>query len=247
MRCTGAPHTGHGWPKRPCTAISGRNAVTFAGNAPPASSRSRAVHSPEHVARRRRTAASTSSSSSLLRQRERRQLRAMQDLVGVRVADAAEQMRIGQRALERVILAAQARRERRRGSRSSRRGRRDRTRRARARPCTTCSDARLRVPASVSASVPLSNSRSASVILAGALPPLRQPLQPPGDHEVDDEEVVVVEAEHDALAEARDRRAPCLPEQRIERRHRRAQDERTLQRRRCAAGCRRRARSSASR
>ena len=27
-----APHTGHGWPKRPCTAISGRNAVTFAGN-----------------------------------------------------------------------------------------------------------------------------------------------------------------------------------------------------------------------
>ena len=29
----------------------------------------------------------------------------MQDFIGIRVADSAEQMRIGQRALERVILA----------------------------------------------------------------------------------------------------------------------------------------------
>ena len=33
----------------------------------------------------------------------------MQDLVGVGVADAAEEMRIGERALERVVLAARAR------------------------------------------------------------------------------------------------------------------------------------------
>src|SRR3954468_11528278 len=35
----------------------------------------------------------------------------MQYLVGVRVADAAEEMRVGERALERVILAAQLRGE----------------------------------------------------------------------------------------------------------------------------------------
>src|SRR5215813_64384 len=35
----------------------------------------------------------------------------MQDLVGVRVADAAEEVRIGERALERVVLAAESLRE----------------------------------------------------------------------------------------------------------------------------------------
>ena len=45
MRCTGEPHAGHGLPNLPCTAISGRNAVTFSGNASPASARRRAVHS----------------------------------------------------------------------------------------------------------------------------------------------------------------------------------------------------------
>src|SRR5207248_2360633 len=48
----------------------------------------------------------------LLRQYERRQLRTVQDLVGVSVADAAEQPRIGERALERVILAQQTLTER---------------------------------------------------------------------------------------------------------------------------------------
>ena len=32
MRCTFAPHRGHGRPKRPCTAIPSRNAVTLRGN-----------------------------------------------------------------------------------------------------------------------------------------------------------------------------------------------------------------------
>ena len=44
MRCTGAPQSGHGWPKRPCTAIAGWNAVTFCGQSP-ASRESRAVQS----------------------------------------------------------------------------------------------------------------------------------------------------------------------------------------------------------
>src|SRR5687767_12718691 len=41
-------------------------------------------------------------------------MRAMQDLVGVRVADAAEEMGIGERALEGVVLAPKAISERRR-------------------------------------------------------------------------------------------------------------------------------------
>src|SRR5690606_21318094 len=44
----------------------------------------------------------------LLREAHRRHLRSVQDLVGVGVADAAEEARIGQRALERVVLAAEA-------------------------------------------------------------------------------------------------------------------------------------------
>ena len=43
----------------------------------------------------------------LLGQAHRRESRRMQDLVGVGVADAAEEPRIGKRALERVILALQ--------------------------------------------------------------------------------------------------------------------------------------------
>ena len=38
-------------------------------------------------------------------------LRAMKDLVGVGVADAAEEMRIGQRAFQRVALLLKRRRE----------------------------------------------------------------------------------------------------------------------------------------
>ena len=44
---------------------------------------------------------------------ERRQARAVQDLVGIGVADAAEQARVGERALERVVLAGERAAERR--------------------------------------------------------------------------------------------------------------------------------------
>src|SRR5437660_1414610 len=45
MRCTGAPQSGHGWRKRPCTAMSGRKAVTPSGKSPPASRRRRSIQS----------------------------------------------------------------------------------------------------------------------------------------------------------------------------------------------------------
>src|SRR2546430_13533659 len=43
----------------------------------------------------------------LLREQGGRQLRAVEDLVRIRVADSREQARIGQRALQRVVLATQ--------------------------------------------------------------------------------------------------------------------------------------------
>ena len=63
MRCTGAPQTGHGWRKRPCTAMSGRKAVTPSGNAPPASRRSRSIQSTS-VARVASNSRASSSSES---------------------------------------------------------------------------------------------------------------------------------------------------------------------------------------
>ena len=39
--------------------------------------------------------------------RDRRELRAVQDLVRIRVADAGEEARIGQRAFQRMVLAKQ--------------------------------------------------------------------------------------------------------------------------------------------
>jgi len=40
------------------------------------------------------------------------ELRAVQDLVGIGVTDAAEEMRVGERALQGMVLALQAHRER---------------------------------------------------------------------------------------------------------------------------------------
>ena len=68
-------------------------------------------------------------------------------------------------------------------------------------PRTTCSEARRFVPASVRTSVPSGKSNAASPILPGGLAPLRLPVQPAGDHQVQDEEQVAVELEDDALAE----------------------------------------------
>src|SRR5438034_9678422 len=91
----------------------------------------------------------------------------MQDLVGIGVADACEETRIGEGALQRVVLPDQPfpkcsqislhyfDASRVHGV-------------ERCLPSTTCSEARRLVPASVKASTPLSNSNSASVMRAGA-------------------------------------------------------------------------------
>ena len=131
------PQTGQGCPYRPCTAISGAERRHLLRESVAASGPQPSVHSLQRLAAWRRSSRATSSSSSLLRQRHRRQPRAMQDLVGVGVADAAEQPRVGERALERVVLAAQPRRERGERRRPGPRARRDRARRSAASPRTS--------------------------------------------------------------------------------------------------------------
>ena len=191
MRCTGVPQTGHGSLKRPCTAISSWNAVTFSGNPSPVCARSRSIQRVS-VAR----VASYSRAELLVGQRarqlERRQPRRVQDLVRVGVADAAEQMRIGERALQRVALAGERlvklfargverldaagieRAQRRLAAHQLQRG------------------ALLRARFGEEQRAVLEGERGEHLLrphprfLAG-LPP----AQPPGDHEVDDEKQVV--------------------------------------------------------
>ena len=85
---------------------------------------------------------SHSSRRELLRHRDRRQLRGVQDLVGIGVADAAHDARIGERALEGVVLRAERGAERVELAARAHRCRRDRARRRPASPRSTCSDAR---------------------------------------------------------------------------------------------------------
>ena len=99
---------GHGLPYRPCTAMPLRKAVTFSGNFSPVVLRQPLGPLVQQQSRRGEERGDLAVGQRL-RQLQRRQPRGVQNLVGVGVADAAEEMRIGQRALERVILRAQDR------------------------------------------------------------------------------------------------------------------------------------------
>ena len=68
-------------------------------------------------------------------------------------------------------------------------------------PWTTCSDARRFVPASVSTRVPSGKSNAARLIAAGKLRARGAPVQPPGDHQVQHQPQIIVEADGDALAD----------------------------------------------
>ena len=108
------------------------------------------------------------------RELRRRQPRAVEDLVGVGVADPGEEARIGQRALDRVVLARQRLAKRGAGPRRAT-SRPPRSNSASASsPRTRWSEARFFVLASVSRSVPSSKSNAASAILS-ARPRRRAP------------------------------------------------------------------------
>ncbi len=136
------------------------------------------------------------------RQRQRRQARAMQDLVGISVADAAEEARIGERALDGVVLGDEAGRE----GLAGRRHDVDAAGVERRQRGAAGDDVQRRAPLLAGlgegerAAVELEESqRVRRGRLAG-----REPAQAAGDHEMDDDEEVAGEGEDDALAEALD-------------------------------------------
>src|SRR5713101_9405344 len=131
----------------------------------------------------------------------RREPRAMQDLVRVRIPDAGEDVRVGQRALERVILARDGVAEFRLGAgerldpagveRDDRRlALQEMNRRALLRPGL---GQRERARREVQGRQPE---------LAGHLRAWRFPVKAPGDHQVDRQEEIALEGDDDALAHA---------------------------------------------
>ncbi len=103
MRWMGLPQRGQGWPKRPCTAISGRNAVTPSGNFALASATRRAIQSSKRGARGVEEALPLFG-LELVRERDGREPGGVENLVGVGVAHAADEARIGEGALEGAVL-----------------------------------------------------------------------------------------------------------------------------------------------
>ena len=87
-----------------------RKAVIFSGKSSPASCCNRAIHS-WSVSRVAWYSRSTSSVASLPVRAKRRQPGPMQDLVGVGVTDPTEEPRVGERPLESMVLSGEALRE----------------------------------------------------------------------------------------------------------------------------------------
>src|ERR1039457_3048499 len=108
MRWTGVAQAGHGLPCLPCTAISGRKAVTFLGELL-AGVQAQPLCPVEKRPFRRVVETGDLRVGESRRESDRRKLRSVEDLVGVRVSDAGEERRIRQGAFQRVVLAPQAR------------------------------------------------------------------------------------------------------------------------------------------
>ena len=113
MRCTGAPHRGHGRSNRPWTAMPSLNAVTLSRERV-ATLRPKPLDPASQRVHRRAMQAFDPLLIEMARQLQGRELRRVQDLVGIRIADSAEQPGIRQRPFQRVVLHSQPRSERRR-------------------------------------------------------------------------------------------------------------------------------------
>ena len=151
-------------------------------------------------------------------------LRGVQNLVGVRVADAAEDVRIGERALQRVVLARQALGElRQRRAEHLEPARIERGQSAAPlRPGGSTPAASA--PASVRIAVPGRKIERREPDLAGDRGAALAPAQPPGDHQVQHEEEIALHREDDPLAHA-SKRDHAPPFERADRRLGRADDE----------------------
>ena len=106
----------------------------------------------------------------LVRQRHRRKLRRMQNLIRIRIAHPANQPRIGQRPLQRAILLRQRRSKPLQIARKNLNPPGSIARKPSS-PATTCNDARRFVPASVSTSDPFAKSKAAKLCLPASRAP----------------------------------------------------------------------------
>ena len=167
--------------------MSSRKAVTFSGNVSPASRRRRSVHVEEGRPRRVEEARDLVVRQAR-RERDGGEPRRVEDLVRVGVPDPGEERRVRERALQRVVLAPQARDER-----SERRLERleaagvegeERVAARRRRAPTRASSGSLRCRRTE----PASKSRDRRPIFFGMGAGAGRPLQPARHHEVEDEE-----------------------------------------------------------
>ena len=169
----------------------------------------------------------------------------MEDLVGVGVADAAEEMRVGQGPLERVVLATEHRSE----LLERRREHLEPAGVQRLQGVLAAEQEQRRPPLRAGLgeqqACPSEKSKAASAFFARELDARRLPVQSAGDHQVQHQPQVVVEPQRDAFADAPEL-ADDLAARRIERRLERPQQERAVDRRRLRDAGRRCAVSSAS-
>ena len=189
--------------------------------------RRRSVHSVS-IARRRVEQPRDLLVGHASRQHHRRQPRAMQNLVRVRVADPAEQPRIGERALERVVLAPRAAPRTPSSVASS----------TSSPPRSNCAQplfARARGAATRAASSPPpsaparrsgTRTRRGSIPCGGSFAARRAPPQPPRDHQMDDDEAARPRARSRFAFPSAARRSRVCPTSSDERRIDRAEHER---------------------
>jgi hypothetical protein len=136
-----------------------------------------------------------------LRQGERRQPRGVQDLIGIGVADPAQNVGVRERALERVVLAAQRVAKRAGGGgeglEPARVQRRERGFTAHEMQRRAARGARFGEDQGAAREVEGRESHPAR-----DRSPRGLPSQTPGDHQMQHQEQVGVESEHDAFAQA---------------------------------------------
>ena len=200
MRWIFSPQRGQGLPNFPCAAISGRNAVTFSGKSFFASA-AEPIHPQFERFARCRVQAMPLLVGHFLRLKNGRELRGVENFVGVGVADAAEVARIGESALDGVIFGGE------RGAESGEIGGEDvdaagvesgeiffaaDDMERRAMFCAGFGEDERAV----------GEIKCGEHIFAGELCIGRAPVEAAGDHQVKNEPEVAVEADGDAFADA---------------------------------------------
>jgi len=157
---------------------------------------------------------------------EGRQLRLVQNLVGIRVADAAEKVGIGECSLERMIFTGEYFCGKSPNRRSRLPIRLDCGWPSFLHPAPRTATRAFLVPASVRMSVPLGKSNAAKPIFPGSFAWGGFPVQSAGNHQMQDEEQLGIECENQSLPQA-SQSSNGLAFHFLERRLKRADQERT--------------------